>query len=985
MMMKVHSTMKVTSPIKSSFEQQSESDTLDSLAIQRSLSRIERHMHSLADDLQRQQVVFEKGFEKLTTALVCQWNRTISSQEASSPTRRKSSNLEEETMDLDDVESLAPPVVNKTHSGMQSHMGSAEGEDLARRSSIADDDVSRTTSKSLASGRRSGVDLRRQIAKMRNSVDSNTDPGGTITDWPQKLTMRPGLEETNEEEGLNLEATVPMHTSSVPAGRFLQTRQSSLQSTLEFCPGAMQCWNTAISPESSGLLIFEVIGFVCLIYDAIMIPYVLAWEVALSGLRQHAAIVTASYWTINLLVQLRVGYYKDGDLVMDGWMALSHYLRTLGLLDLVICSADWFGLFFSIGLREAPLYNVGQACRMVKLLRLVWMQRLLSKLSSRSLSAVPRVVMQVFEIIFGIFMVAHFLACAWYRLGKAREAHGRVWLDVVIEHLGISHFDDLSIVNQYIVTLHWMTATITMANAPLVSNNEVEGVVGVVMFIFGLLFMGTIVSFFSTHAVQWVVSRQEKTLKLAKLQFFLKQRQVPSEMAAMVQRQARYRLAVSAPLTEQEVPALQSLSTSLRRAVLHASYAPHLCKHALFRYWNQMESMTLMDLCQVVAPRFYTAQDQVFEPLTDSASAFYVRSGNLEYVQDPLTSLVEEVSLDVPPVGSWICEATLWSNWMHVGLLTAGSPCELLSISPASVVEASEGSYQVSRLVKGYGRSYYMRIVMATPPFSLWPNDLHVPFTEASDLMGCEVGLRLIQRAKTKGQFQVSDEDFHSLREELLREECAVQLGPRGDLLRIVAVVALLLTREDGAILVNLGKRKGKVYEAHCVLPGAKRSRGMLPKVAMERFLHIIWPLEPGIRFKTVQHELEAKAGRYGLYTQYLRTVQTASFSPKSTFHDACDEVKCKPGCSVPPGRPPVFRIVDDEKELLFTWMPRGEFEKLRHSSAAAEVKEWVDQLEVSNNVISEMPLSQSGNGFSRGATPICIMDDTAASQHSSV
>eukprot|EP00971_Amphidinium_carterae_P185770 3688171-Amphidinium_carterae.1 len=34
-------------------------------------------------------------------------------------------------------------------------------------------------------------------------------------------------------------------------------------------------------------------------------------------------------------------------------------------------------------------------------------------------------------------------------------------------------------------------------------------------------------------------SRQEKTLKLAKLQFFLKQRQVPSEMAAMVQRQAR--------------------------------------------------------------------------------------------------------------------------------------------------------------------------------------------------------------------------------------------------------------------------------------------------------------------------------------------------------------------------------------------------------------------------------------------------------------
>merc|ERR1712032_1438173 len=59
-----------------------------------------------------------------------------------------------------------------------------------------------------------------------------------------------------------------------------------------------------------------------------------------------------------------------------------------------------------------------------------------------------------------------------------------------------------------------------------------------------------------------------------------------------------------------------------------------------------------------------------------SVVMFFVLSGRLTYVKQ-----YEEEEAEVVMQGMWACEPVLWTNWMHVGFLTAATHCRLLCVS----------------------------------------------------------------------------------------------------------------------------------------------------------------------------------------------------------------------------------------------------------------------------------------------------------------
>merc|ERR1740121_2157942 len=78
--------------------------------------------------------------------------------------------------------------------------------------------------------------------------------------------------------------------------------------------------------------------------------------------------------------------------------------------------------------------------------------------------------------------------------------------------------------------------------------------------------------------------------------------------------------------------------------------------------------------------RVMRANDDLFSPLALADSCYVLTKGKLIYTQFPNSSPVrEEVRTDVD-LGQWICEASMWCKWKHVGKVEAECNSQLVEI-----------------------------------------------------------------------------------------------------------------------------------------------------------------------------------------------------------------------------------------------------------------------------------------------------------------
>lgn len=116
-------------------------------------------------------------------------------------------------------------------------------------------------------------------------------------------------------------------------------------------------------------------------------------------------------------------------------------------------------------------------------------------------------------------------------------------------------------------------------------------------------------------------------------------------------------------------------------------------------------------------------------------------------------------------------------------------------------------------------------------------------------------------------------QDRQRLQKEIDIGHCfVVELGS-GDLLRALKVVALLVVRQDGRQLVQLGHP--------CKLPGGHMNEGESSEEARERVLATLRPALTGETTWTQRkHEVvRSDSRKYGLPTEYVREIHTLAVS----------------------------------------------------------------------------------------------------------
>jgi len=197
-----------------------------------------------------------------------------------------------------------------------------------------------------------------------------------------------------------------------------------------------------------------------------------------------------------------------------------------------------------------------------------------------------------------------------------------------------------------------------------------------------VLFSLVVVSFFVSSLTAAISSLQSlKSLQSKQfwiLRKFLKQKGVSTELTI---RLTRYLTLVTHQrhVQEQEVHLLELLSASLASDLRKALYVRYLEVHPYMRRLSKLGGHLMRDICcKAVETLSLSKEGDLFHDGSCSEHMYFVIIGELAYrlaaggSQSQPQSFVD---------AHWFCEAVLWTSWVHRGIMTAITECDLVTLN----------------------------------------------------------------------------------------------------------------------------------------------------------------------------------------------------------------------------------------------------------------------------------------------------------------
>lgn len=639
-----------------------------------------------------------------------------------------------------------------------------------------------------------------------------------------------------------------------------------------------------LAPCSSTRIALDLLSVCLLVFDLITVPWLLAWDIKLEGWLFVTSVITVCFWTVDIFVNFRTGFFFHGEAKMSPALIARRYLKTWFIPDLLMVTLDWASVMLLIIDRHADLEQQNSSSVQVRVigiirftkwsrvLRLVSMARFVrfsdvfERILDRSYySPTFLVVLQVLRLLFFIVYVNHFGACLWWGIGNISDSSTRSrWVDLEVDDMGYT-YSQADAPFQYVVCLHWAMTQILAGSMQVFATNSAEHLFTVTCLIFGVLFLSSLVSTLAAKMTQLRMIHQDKNKKLAQLREFLRRKAIGPELAVNIIKQVEDSIKDKKPDTLKELEVWSAVSQRHRRQLHQEICRPPLLKHPFFVLAGQIEPRSIRRLCeQAIEVSVHCQHDTVFSAAKPALQIYSVMSGSLKYLQEPETSMVQcEVEHPVLK-GAWVSEAALWTQWTHVGMLEAVTVCELLVLNAQQVAEAFSHSNHTRQVASEYGRAFHARLQTSKPPYADWPNDVLVPYASFEEVMATlseqvrsYVGMLTLQYVTANYSWSPWNQ---RLREDVREGRCTVVTAATGDVEIIASSVALQLERADGRVLVQLGTWDGRAAISGCRLPGTRQRSGELPRNAFQRLLQTqLQPVAEAIRLRRCVSEVESK------------------------------------------------------------------------------------------------------------------------------
>lgn len=792
--------------------------------------------------------------------------------------------------------------------------------------------------------------------------------------WPQVLKVRRGLEEDSRICS-TMSSELRFRARSTTFWSRSSSKESEEDSESDGEPNHWRSLRCVVQdPGSLRRAAFDVCSWLVLLWDLTVAPYVLAWDLTLDTFLLAAGWATCFFWTAEMGMSFLTGFYQSGKVELKPIKVARHYLRTWFLPDLVVLLCDYVSMLLASiafgNLKLARFVIFGRVLRILCFVRIMKLSRHVERHMEHSVSDNSKMVLKVVCGLLGVIYLSHWVACTWILIGRVGPSDtGMRWIDAS------TAVDDDFLVSPgmypYITAVHWSVAQFTLVGMEINCFNSTERLFCILCQMVGLLAGSTLVSLLSAKMVELQMTVTDHKDKFRRLRQYLRENKVERKMVFQILQQVMSRQRRMQRLTEDEVPAIRLLSESLRVELRFEIFSPHLETHPLFQLWMSMDKSMVLRLCtDNIALMFYRPKDDLFTAGSRAEQIFFLARGRMNYIQDPDFSACEEVTETPVNRGQWLCEAALWTDWIHVGKAEAETDCEMLSITAVGVIHALEMHLVVRDITLDYCRQFHRRLISAKPPDAPWPDDLQVPFTEYSDIVvsmtadiQVRIGLHALEHATSQVEAWSWDrgrsvrKKVEKLRGEILQGKSTVMMNAQGQPERVVSVVALHVERKDGYVLVQLGRVRleGSEAEPCCQLPGVKQEQGETCAEALRRILATkLAPLAGTLEQLRIEREVEWKLSReYGIQTKYLRTVCWSR--PKDELAVRGVVWEDAPGLPGSPrkSRREVLVLRDRGFKVFYCWLAPCEFSRLSRGSQDAELVEWLAALQQQTAAVS--------------------------------
>jgi len=346
------------------------------------------------------------------------------------------------------------------------------------------------------------------------------------------------------------------------------------------------------------------------------------------------------------------------------------------------------------------------------------------------------------------------------------------------------------------------------------------------------------------------------------------------------------------------------LSTRFRDKLSTELHGPILMTNVFLRICDQLDDALIHDLAtHCVEWLTRHPGQQLFGPEEKVDRAFNVANGMLAYT--PKDFMLSEVvmaqgdallraksgaaldkhAIDLVP-RTWLCELALWSQWETLGEAEAVAPSELLTLNRTDMVQVMNFHPEVARVMQDYSKTLCSIVHLSQPKLS--------DISEEMDLSEDGIICALPQQSR----FKVSkpalqavyseaglDEERLAAAEELEAEvgsgKCWLGRDPEsGQVMRMVQLVILRLTRDDGQIMAKIGEWRGRdhhILKRRAQLPGGKMRSGEMPHQTLQRLLQSEFPgVQITIRGKVAEKIEKATSDSCHMITKYVTTEYAA-------------------------------------------------------------------------------------------------------------
>jgi hypothetical protein len=465
-------------------------------------------------------------------------------------------------------------------------------------------------------------------------------------------------------------------------------------------PATGPCFHIMISPNSVWRSIWDMLSFMLVVFDMVMIPMSFVFEEGYSTtFLECMSWVTRLFWTLDMPASLVVGFVTpQGVTDMRPTAVAVRYLKTWFALDVVVVGSDWIEIVLqsSGGFGLARVGKMGKffrILRMLRLLRLAKVSEIMSLLQERLPSAKLVIIFDIIKLVGVMLGSSHFLGCCWFGIGASFIGKERNWVE---KHDFLARPTE----DRYIMSYRWALSQFSGGMDEVTPACFWEHIYSAFVFT-GCFWGGTVIlSILTSHMTQLYIMGNHQQQRLNVTRRYLAQNGVSKSLALRVQRNAQHTMKIQALSAHEAAVGLEELVSVPLRIELHFElHSPLLSGHPFFGKYMEECPHVVRKICHsAMSMTQYSKGDMIFHVGQTAAAMMILKSGTLRYRWIPVdhTTLGHDAQRkdEFLVSGQWVAEAALWAaHWAHKGELRAmehSCVCDISSSQLAKIIKEFE-------------------------------------------------------------------------------------------------------------------------------------------------------------------------------------------------------------------------------------------------------------------------------------------------------